>query len=119
MIFFLFQSIQESRLDLIPGNKCKTVTKDVGFLPRTELCAGKKYIQRIDTYTYNHQDKLFKRVQHKNQVNDTQIKYGKIDSCVGDSGGPLWKWMGESNPKAKVPYLLFLKCIGLKLQTSE
>ena len=86
---------------MIPGNKCNLFTKDIGFLPKTELCAGKKYIERIDTYTYNQQDALFKRVKLKNQVNDTKIKYGKIDSCVGDSGGPLWKWMGESKPKAK------------------
>ena len=90
---------------MIPGNKCKTVTKDIGFLPKTELCAGKKYTQRIDAYTYNHRDALFKQIKLKNQVNDTHIKYGKIDSCVGDSGGPLWKWMGEDNPKATVPYL--------------
>ena len=100
---------------MIPGNKCNTFTKDIGFLPKRELCAGKKYIERIDAYTYNQQDALFKRVKLKNQVNDTKIKYGKIDSCVGDSGGPLWKWMGESKPKAKVPHLQFFKFIGFKI----
>ena len=94
---------------MIPGNKCKTITNDHRFLPKKELCAGKKYIQRIDAYTYNHQDVLFKQVKLKNQANNTQIKYGKIDSCVGDSGGPLWKWMGESKPKVKFQYLYFFK----------
>ena len=103
---------------MIPGNKCNIFTKDIGFLPKTELCAGKKYIERIDTYTYNQQDALFKRVKLKNQVNDTKIKYGKIDSCVGDSGGPLWKWMGESKPKAKSHIYNSLNLLALKLQTS-
>ena len=98
---------------MIPGIKCKTITKDIRFLPKTELCAGRKYIQRIDAYTYKRQGTLqnpmINQVQHQNQVNDTKIKYGKIESCVGDSGGPLWKWMGESKPKATVPHLHFFK----------
>ena len=24
------------------------------------------------------------------------------DACIGDSGGPLWKWMGKENPKATI-----------------
>ena len=99
---------------MIPGNKCKTITNDNRFLPKKELCAGKKYIERIDAYTYNHQDALFKQVKLKNQVNDTKINYGKIDSCVGDSGGPLWKWMGESKPKAKSHVYISLNLSSFK-----
>ena len=27
---------------------------------------------------------------------------GESDSCEGDSGGPLWKWMGKSKPRAVI-----------------
>ena len=36
----------------------------------------------------------------KERHRDQEVRYGKSDTCMGDSGGPLWKWMGKSNPKA-------------------
>ena len=24
-----------------------------------------------------------------------EVEYGGIDACSGDSGGPLWKWIGR------------------------
>jgi hypothetical protein len=118
--FKLDQSFQEAKLSLIPGNECKKYhTKSMGFLPSRELCAANKYIRRIDRYEYYKYLKRkkpranqkcpfcprFRRLKLANRVKDKEIKYGETDSCSGDSGGPLWKWMGKSNQKATVPHL--------------
>ena len=31
---------------------------------------------------------------------DYEVRYGETDSCTGDSGAPLWKWVGKSQPRA-------------------
>ena len=93
------------------------------FLPKLEICAAKRYIQRIDTYIHYYRGKRkkpranpkcpfcprFRQVKRANGVKDKEIRYGKTDSCVGDSGGPLWKWMGKTNPKANSPTFTFLR----------
>ena len=85
----------------------------MGFLPEREICAASKYIRRIDAYIdYNRGNQTskngrFHRVELTNGVNDTEVKYRKTD-CSGDSGGPLWKWMGKSNPMATVSHLHIL-----------
>ena len=89
----------------------------MGFLPKREICAANKYIRRIDAYIHYYRGKRkkpranpkcpfcprFRRVKLANRVKDKEIKYGKTDSCSGDSGGPLWKWMGKVNTKANSP----------------
>ena len=50
----------------------------------------------------------FRRVKLANRVKDKEIRYIKTDICSGDSGGPLWKWMGNGNPKANSPTFTFL-----------
>ena len=94
----------------------KPFSKGVGFLPNRELCAANKYTRRIDGYRYYQKRKKpraspkcpfcpkFRRIKLKYRKKDKEIKYGKIDSCSGDSGGPLWKWMGKKgDQKATVP----------------
>ena len=91
----------------------------MGFLSEREICAASKHVRRIYAYKYHNntrtiihigknrnskkKNRNFKRVELSN---DTEIKYRKTD-CSGDSGGPLWKWMGKSNPMAKVSNLPF------------
>ena len=90
------------------------------FLPKREICAANKYIQRIDAYIHNHRGKRTKPRANKKcpycpkfrqvkPVIDEVIRFGTTDSCVGDSGGPLWKWMGKTNKKAKFTHLHFIK----------
>ena len=95
----------------------------MGFLPKQEICAAKKYIQRIDSYIHYYRGRRkkpranpkcpfcprFRQVKLANRVKDKEIRYGNSDFCVGDSGGPLWKWMGATNPKATVTHLHFFK----------
>ena len=104
---FLFS--QDARLNLVPAKKCKQFTKGMGFLPNREICAASKYIRRSDAYIHYYRSKkprahrkcpFCPRFRQANRVQDKKIRYGKTDSCVGDSGGPLWKWMGKTNPKA-------------------
>ena len=95
----------------------------MGFLPNREMCAASRYIRRIDAYIHYYKGKRkkpranpkcpfcprFRRVKLDKRVKDKEIKYGKTDSCSGDSGGPLWKWMGKTKPKATVMHLHFLE----------
>ena len=88
----------------------------MGFLPNREICAANRYIRRIDAYIHYYRGRRkkpranpkcpfcprFRRVKLANRVKDKEIRYGKTDSCSGDSGGPLWKWMGKV-PKAMSP----------------
>ena len=88
----------------------------MGFLPNREICAASKYIRRIDAYIHYFRGKRkkpranpkcpycprFRQNKLANRAKDNEIRYGKTDSCVGDSGGPLWKWIGKS-PEQKVP----------------
>jgi secreted trypsin-like serine protease len=30
------------------------------------------------------------------------LRLSPQDACTGDSGGPLWKWMGRETPKATI-----------------
>ena len=93
----------------------------MGFLPSREICAARRHIQKIDAYIHYFRGKRkkpranqkcpycprFRRV--KLAKRDKEIRYGKTDFCVGDSGGPLWKWMGKTNPKADSPTFTFLR----------
>ena len=102
------------------------MTNGMGFLPNREICAASKYIPRIDAYILYYRSKKpranrkcpfcprFRQAKLANRVRDKKIRYGKTDSCVGDSGGPLWKWMGKTNPKANSPTFTFFENSKLK-----
>ena len=108
---------------MVPAKECKKITKGMGFLPNKEICAASKYIRRIDAYVHYYRGRRkkprasqkcpycprFRQSKLANRVKDKEIRYGKTDSCVGDSGGPLWKWMGKTNPKANSPTFTFLR----------
>ena len=49
---------------------------------------------------------MFQRVELADRKEDTKVKYGLTDACGGDSGGPLWKWMGKKKPRARFLHLL-------------
>jgi hypothetical protein len=104
---------------LVPSKECKEYTKGMGFLPKLEICTTKRHVQRIDAYIHYYRGKRKKpRANPKCplcprfrqvRVKDKEYRYSNSDSCVGDSGGPLWKWMGATNPKATVTHLHFFE----------
>ena len=42
----------------------------------------------------------FFRLPLNKRKKDRETKYGETDSCQGDSGAPLWKWIGKSRSYA-------------------
>ena len=75
---------QEAKLQLVPSGECqKLQSKGASFLPSIELCAGNKINQKIDAYTY-HNKKGFERVPPAEQKQNTEVKYGMIDACLGE-----------------------------------
>ena len=112
-----FAWFQEARLILVPSKECNNLqSEDMKFFPKKELCGANKISRKIDAYKYHEGRSLpppsencpycpdFQRVTH---FLDKDVKYGQIDSCTGDSGGPLWKWIGKKDPRARVLCLLF------------
>ena len=118
---------QEVKLALVPSKECiKLQAKNMNYLPKKELCAGHKIARRIDAYKYyeNHTKPKknrecpycpeFERVKLSNRVWDKEIKYGQADSCTGDSGGPLWKWMNVNKKrKARIMHLFSFPIIDM------
>ena len=112
--FKLDQSFQEARLVLVPGKECKKWLKKSGFLPGSELCAASRVIRLVARFKYYPKWKRIKPRASKKcpycpkfrkirgTEKDKKIQYGKTDTCSGDSGGPLWKWIGKQ-PEQKVP----------------
>ena len=109
---------QEAKLVLVPSEECKKIQhKNVKYVPKKELCAGNRFFRRIDAYRYYPMSirpkankycpycPEFQRVNLADRKEDTEVKYGLTDACGGDSGGPLWKWMGKKKPRARFIHL--------------
>ena len=97
---------------LISAKECLELQDNkMKYLPDKELCAGHKVYRRIDAYKYYKNYKRpksnrrcpycpeFRRVTVSKHRWNMEVKYGQTDSCTGDSGGPLWKWMRQNNKK--------------------
>ena len=88
------------------------------YVPKKELCAGNRFFRRIDAYRYYPKRSRprankkcpycpkFQRVKLADRKEDTEVRYGLTDACGGDSGGPLWKWMGKKKHRARFLHLL-------------
>ena len=111
-------SFQEAKLVLVPSSECEKLQKEkMKYSSRKELCAANKIYRLIDAYKYypertrpNASPKcpycpIFQRVKRVEPIQDKKIKYGMTDSCGGDSGGPLWKWIGKKKSRARTLHL--------------
>ena len=112
---------QEAKLVLVPSEECKKIQhKNVKYVPKKELCAGNRFFRRIDAYRYYPKRSWpraskkcpycpnFQRVKLTDRKRDNEVKYGLTDSCGGDSGGPLWKWIGKKNQTQRARFLHLL-----------
>ena len=112
---------QETKLELVPSKECrKNQLKKMKYVPKKELCAGNRFFRRIDAYRYYpgrsrpRANRIcpycpnFQRVRLADRKEDKKVRYGLTDSCGGDSGGPLWKWIGKKNQTQRVRFLHLL-----------
>ena len=62
-----------------------------------ELCAGHKNYVETQKVRVLRQRNGFRMLK---QESLTETVIGGEDSCLGDSGGPLWRVLGSTKPKA-------------------
>ena len=123
----LFLPFQETKLVLVPSSECEKLEEEkMKYSPRKELCAANKVYRLIYAYKYYPKRSnphaspkcpycpTFQRVKHVDLVQDKEIEYGGRDSCGGDSGGPLWKWIGKKKPRARNLHLHSYNNVQLK-----
>ena len=78
--------LQEAELSLLPRSDCVTFKKTLKVDTRIEMCAGYKIFRKIDAYRRHR--KTFKRLPKKRK-RDYEVRYGRTDTCAGDSGAML------------------------------
>ena len=86
MIYGQLKTLQEAELSLLPRKDCKKFKKTLKVDTRIEMCAGYKIFRKIDAYRRHR--KTFKRLPKKRK-RDYEVRYGRTDSCAGDSGAML------------------------------
>ena len=75
---------------------CAKFKKSLKVDIRKEMCAGHKIFRRIDAYRRSRSKsksrkkrKIFKRLPKSARKRDYEVRYGRTDSCAGDSGAML------------------------------
>ena len=73
---------------------CAKFKKSLKVDIRKEMCAGHKIFRRIDAYRRlssksRKKRKIFKRLPKSARKRDYEVRYGRTDSCAGDSGAML------------------------------
>ena len=86
--------LQEAKLSLLPMKDCAKFKKSLKVDIRKEMCAGHKIFRRIDAYRRlssksRKKRKIFKRLPKSARKRDYEVRYGRTDSCAGDSGAML------------------------------
>ena len=66
---------------------CAKFKKSLKVDIRKEMCAGHKIFRRIDAY--RKKGKIFKRLPKSARKRDYMVRYGRTDTCAGDSGAML------------------------------
>jgi hypothetical protein len=96
--------LQEVSLDLVPKSLCKKLAAVMNVSVAHELCEGKRLERKKEAYLAEKtkgDDFAFTLQRGSRGDNATgDVTYGGKDACTGDSGGPLWKWIGKKRPRA-------------------
>ena len=78
--------LQEAKLSILPTKDCAKFKTSLNVDTRIEMCAGYKIFRKIDAYRRHR--KTFKRLPKKRK-RDYEVRYGRTDTCAGDSGAML------------------------------
>jgi len=98
----LAQQLQETKLEVLPMKVCKNliVAGKYNFVGKNELCAGKKkFFKKIKMFTRAGDGfKFTGEVTNYLGLNDDgnypyEYYISGTDSCNGDSGGPVYRWV--------------------------
>ena len=75
----------------MPRKDCAKFKNSLKVDTRIEMCAGYKIFRRIDAYRrpFRKKRKIFKRLPKSARKRDYEVRYGRTDSCAGDSGAML------------------------------
>ena len=79
--------LQEAKLSLLPRKDCAKFKNSLKVDTRIEMCAGYKIFRKIDAYRRHR--KTFKRLPKSARKRDYEVRYGRTDTCAGDSGAML------------------------------
>ena len=122
---FHVYKLQEAELSILSNPDCQIKGERLGIDIHNELCAWKKHQRKIIVFRRRRTSKnrlrfkMIKRLgyfiylisilkpnygpgsMYKSFINrrETENLTGGTDSCKGDSGGPLWKWVGYGREK--------------------
>lgn len=89
--------LQEAKLSTLSNQECAIYGQAMKVVPKIELCAGLKVPNKPNLqYQVTSEGTLVpvKQQEYENG-NQTGFHLGGKDSCKGDSGGPLYKWVGN------------------------
>ena len=78
----------------MPERHCAKFKRSLKVDTRIEMCAGHKIFRRIDAYRRpspksRKKKKNFKRLPKSARKRDYMVRYGRTDTCAGDSGAML------------------------------
>ena len=79
--------LQEAKLSLLPRKDCAKFKKILKVDTSIEVCAGYRIFRKIDAY--RKKGKIFKRLPKSARKRDYMVRYGRTDTCAGDSGAML------------------------------
>ena len=83
----------------MPERHCAKFKKILKVNTTIEMCAGHKIFRRIDAYRRpsRKKRKIFKRLPKSARKRDYEVRYGRTDSCAGDSGAMLPDIVGKNS----------------------
>ncbi len=93
--------LREVHLSILDTENCSQILKrtNSSYNLAMELCAGRVNWRYATKIRYDFSTNTFRQL-NKDLIPRTEAFVGGQDSCLGDSGGPLWKIFGTKAPRA-------------------